>query len=78
MTTLTTILALLPLSLGIGEGADAQAPLARAVLGGLAASTVITLVLIPAVYCLIHRDGVSGEPQGSSRSSSSSQSSVSG
>jgi HAE1 family hydrophobic/amphiphilic exporter-1 len=56
MTTLTTILALLPLSLGIGEGADAQAPLARAVLGGLAASTVITLVLIPAVYSLFHRD----------------------
>ena len=56
MTTLTTILALLPLSLGIGEGADAQAPLARAVLGGLAASTLITLVLIPAVYSLFHRD----------------------
>ncbi len=35
MTTLTTVLALLPLALGIGEGADAQAPLARAVLGGL-------------------------------------------
>jgi HAE1 family hydrophobic/amphiphilic exporter-1 len=53
MTTLTTILALLPLALGIGEGADAQAPLARAVLGGLAASTVITLFLIPAVYAVI-------------------------
>lgn len=56
MTTLTTILALLPLALGIGEGADAQAPLARAVLGGLTASTVITLVLIPAVYSLLHSD----------------------
>ena len=56
MTTLTTILALLPLALGIGEGADAQAPLARVVLGGLAASTLITLLLIPAVYALIHRD----------------------
>jgi len=56
MTTLTTILALLPLALGIGEGADAQAPLARAVLGGLAASTVITLFLIPAVYALFFRD----------------------
>ncbi len=52
MTTLTTVLALLPLALGIGEGADAQAPLARAVLGGLAASTLITLVLIPAVFTL--------------------------
>lgn len=54
MTTLTTILALLPLALGIGEGADAQAPLARAVVGGLSGSTVITLVLIPAVYLLFH------------------------
>jgi HAE1 family hydrophobic/amphiphilic exporter-1 len=54
MTTLTTILALLPLALGIGEGADAQAPLARAVLGGLTASTLITLVLVPAVYSLFH------------------------
>jgi HAE1 family hydrophobic/amphiphilic exporter-1 len=56
MTTLTTILALLPLALGIGEGADAQAPLARAVLGGLAASTVITLFLIPVVYSVFFPD----------------------
>ena len=54
MTTLTTILALLPLALGIGEGADAQAPMARAVIGGLTASTLITLVLIPVVYSLFH------------------------
>ena len=56
MTTLTTILALLPLALGIGEGADAQAPLARVVLGGLAASTVITLFLIPVVYAVFFND----------------------
>ncbi|PRQ04723.1 Swarming motility protein SwrC [Enhygromyxa salina] len=55
MTTLTTVLALLPLGLGIGEGADAQAPMARAVLGGLGASTLLTLVLIPAVFTLVHR-----------------------
>jgi HAE1 family hydrophobic/amphiphilic exporter-1 len=54
MTTLTTILALLPLGMGIGEGADAQAPLARAVVGGLAGSTLITLVLIPVIYSLFH------------------------
>jgi HAE1 family hydrophobic/amphiphilic exporter-1 len=54
MTTLTTILGLIPLALGIGEGADAQAPLARAVIGGLAASTLITLVVVPAVYSLFH------------------------
>ncbi len=56
MTTLTTLLALLPLAMGLGEGADAQAPLARAVVGGLTVSTLITLVLIPAVYSLLHRD----------------------
>lgn len=54
MTTLTTILAMLPLALGIGEGADAQAPLARAVVGGLIGSTLITLVLIPVVYSLLY------------------------
>jgi HAE1 family hydrophobic/amphiphilic exporter-1 len=56
MTTLTTILGLLPLALGIGEGSDAQAPLARAVVGGLTGSTLITLVLIPVVFALFHPD----------------------
>jgi HAE1 family hydrophobic/amphiphilic exporter-1 len=56
MTTSTTVLGLLPLAFGIGEGADAQAPLARAVVGGLCASTAITLLLIPAVYSLVHPD----------------------
>lgn len=54
MTTLTTILGLLPLALGIGEGADAQAPLAIAVIGGLVVSAVVTLVLVPSVYSLVH------------------------
>jgi len=55
MTTATTILGLLPLAFGIGEGADAQAPLARVVVGGLIGSTLITLILIPAVFSLVHR-----------------------
>ncbi len=55
MTTLTTILGLLPLAMGIGEGAEAQAPLARAVVGGLTASTLITLLLIPTIYSLFHQ-----------------------
>ncbi|MEX1312774.1 MAG: efflux RND transporter permease subunit, partial [Desulfotignum sp.] len=59
MTSLTTLLGLLPLALGIGEGADAQAPLARAVVGGLTGSTLITLVLIPVIYSFFHPD--SGE-----------------
>jgi len=55
MTSATTALALVPLALGIGEGAEAQAPLARAVLGGLVASTAFTLLLVPAAYALVHR-----------------------
>lgn len=50
MTTLTTVLGLLPLALGWGAGAEIQAALARVVIGGLIASTLITLVLIPVVY----------------------------
>jgi HAE1 family hydrophobic/amphiphilic exporter-1 len=52
MTTLCTILGLVPMSLGLGEGAELQAPLARVVIGGLAASTMVTLVLVPSVYTL--------------------------
>jgi HAE1 family hydrophobic/amphiphilic exporter-1 len=52
MTTLATILGLVPMSLGIGEGAELQAPLARVVIGGLAASTLITLVFVPTVYTI--------------------------
>ena len=52
MTSLATILGLLPMSLGIGEGAEMQAPLARVVIGGLTASTLITLVFVPTVYTL--------------------------
>ena len=52
MTTATTVLALVPLSFGLGEGGEAQAPLARVVIGGLISSTLITLVLIPVVYSI--------------------------
>lgn len=50
MTTLTTVLGLLPLSFGWGAGGEIQASLARVVIGGLTASTLITLLLIPIVY----------------------------
>jgi HAE1 family hydrophobic/amphiphilic exporter-1 len=53
MTSLTTILGLLPLALGIGEGAELQAPLALTVMGGLTSATFLTLVFIPALYLVI-------------------------
>jgi HAE1 family hydrophobic/amphiphilic exporter-1 len=56
MTSLTTILGLLPLALGVGEGGEAQAPLARAVIGGLTTSTFITLVFVPVIYSLFERE----------------------
>jgi HAE1 family hydrophobic/amphiphilic exporter-1 len=55
MTTCTTILGMLPLSFGTGAGGEIQASLARAVIGGLTVSTVITLILIPVVYVSVHR-----------------------
>jgi HAE1 family hydrophobic/amphiphilic exporter-1 len=64
MTSLTTMLGLIPLALGIGEGADAQAPLARAVLGGLFSSTFTTLVVIPVIYRTIYGAGKSAEEAG--------------
>jgi HAE1 family hydrophobic/amphiphilic exporter-1 len=55
MTTLTTVLGLVPMALGIGVGAQLQASLARVVIGGLTASTLITLLLIPLAYLSAHR-----------------------
>lgn len=52
MTAFSTILAMVPLSLGIGEGGEAQAPLATVVIGGLLVSTLITLLLVPVVYSI--------------------------
>lgn len=55
MTTLTTILGLLPLALGIGEGSETQAPMARTVIGGLISSTLLTLFVIPLLYYTFER-----------------------
>lgn len=52
MTTLTTVLGMIPMALGIGEGAETMAPLATSVIGGLSLSTVLTLVIIPLNYTL--------------------------
>ncbi len=53
MTALTTILGLVPLAMGWGDGGEAQAPMARAVVGGLFTSTLITLLVVPVVYSLL-------------------------
>jgi HAE1 family hydrophobic/amphiphilic exporter-1 len=50
MTSVCTMLGLVPMSLGIGEGSELQVPLARVVIGGLLTSTLITLVFVPALY----------------------------
>ena len=55
MTSLTTILALLPLTIGIGEGAALRSPMALAVIGGLVTSTLLTLIVIPCVYDVMDR-----------------------
>jgi hydrophobe/amphiphile efflux-1 (HAE1) family protein len=53
MTSLTTLVGLVPMALGIGTGSEANAPLARAVIGGLAVSTALTLLLIPTLYLML-------------------------
>jgi HAE1 family hydrophobic/amphiphilic exporter-1 len=53
ITSLTTILALLPLTVGFGEGAALRAPMALAVIGGLFTATLLTLVVIPCVYVVM-------------------------
>lgn len=58
MTALAMIIGMLPMALGLGEGGEQNAPLGRAVIGGLLFATVATLVFVPVVFCLLHgRDG---------------------
>ncbi len=57
MTTATTVLGLLPMSLGLGEGAEIRSPMALTVIAGLISSTVLTLVVVPTVYSLVSRGG---------------------
>lgn len=55
MTTGTTVLGLLPMALGLGEGAELRAPLAITVIGGLSVATLLTLVVIPVLYRSLDR-----------------------
>jgi HAE1 family hydrophobic/amphiphilic exporter-1 len=55
MTTLCTILGLVPLAIGLGSGAEMQKPLAIAVIGGLSLSTIFTLFFVPVIFYIIRR-----------------------
>jgi len=55
MTTATTVLGLMPMALGFGEGAEIRTPMAITVVAGLVSSTVLTLLVIPTVYALVDR-----------------------
>jgi len=55
MTALAMILGMIPLSLGIGQGGEQNAPLGRSVIGGLLFATLATLVFVPVVFALVHR-----------------------
>jgi multidrug efflux pump subunit AcrB len=58
MTALAMIIGMLPLALGVGEGGEQNAPLGRAVIGGLLFATVATLAFVPVVFAMTHaRDG---------------------
>ncbi|HEU4365066.1 MAG TPA: efflux RND transporter permease subunit, partial [Candidatus Krumholzibacteria bacterium] len=55
MTTLTTVLGLMPMALGFGEGAEIRSPMALTVIGGLAVGSVLTLFVIPSLYAVVTR-----------------------
>ncbi len=66
MTALAMIIGMVPMALGMGEGGEQNAPLGRAVIGGLLFATVATLIFVPAVFALLHgaqpARGASGGP----------------
>ena len=66
MTSIATMLGLVPMALGLGDGGELQAPLARVVIGGLLASTMVTLVLVPAVYT-VFEEGLAGLRRGAAK-----------
>jgi len=71
MTALAMIIGMIPMALGLGDGGEQNAPLGRAVIGGLLCATVATLVFVPSVFALLHRKGAAvdsvaeGEADGS-------------
>jgi multidrug efflux pump subunit AcrB len=68
MTSMATLLGMIPMAIGAEAGSEQYAPLARAVIGGLGVSVIVTMFLVPAVYLMIHsrseRAQASAEPEG--------------
>ena len=56
MTALAMVIGMLPMSLGLGEGGEQNAPLGRAVIGGLIFATISTLFFVPVVFSILHRN----------------------
>jgi multidrug efflux pump subunit AcrB len=63
MTALAMIIGMIPMALGLGDGGEQNAPLGRAVIGGLLCATVATLVFVPSVFALLHRRSASADMQ---------------
>jgi HAE1 family hydrophobic/amphiphilic exporter-1 len=63
MTSLATVLGLIPMALGVEAGSEQYAPLARAIIGGLLVSVVVTVYLVPAAYLLVHRRSETASPE---------------
>jgi multidrug efflux pump subunit AcrB len=63
MTSLATIIGLIPMGLKLGTGAEAYAPLARAIIGGLLVSVVLTVYVVPAAYLWFHRKEETHAPE---------------
>ena len=64
MTTVTTVLGLMPMAMGLGRGADLRAPLAIAVIGGLSIATLLTLIVVPVVYSVVESVRIVGVSSG--------------
>jgi Cu/Ag efflux pump CusA len=57
MTTMAMIFGMLPLAIGHGDGGETQAPMGRAIIGGVITSTLLTLIVVPVLYTYMHRWG---------------------
>jgi multidrug efflux pump subunit AcrB len=63
MTALAMIIGMIPMALGLGDGGEQNAPLGRAVIGGLMCATVATLIFVPSVFALLHSRSRPANPQ---------------